>query len=157
MHLFRIQLSSQDRGARDAGKQRDAALAMQNLIPPGPSESQRGQRMAVLSGTAVGAAGWHGQEPWPAPLGCACRMVCQYSRLYRLSSKNHEEVLPTMTMPCPLCVGEGDGGDAGAKPCDTPTPHVTFVSWPGLNQQRACASDLVRSHVTKFLSTVHPS
>jgi hypothetical protein len=48
--------------------------------------------------------------------------------------KPSEEVLPTIAMPCLLCVGEADGRDAGAKPCVTPMPNVTCVSWPGLKR-----------------------
>jgi hypothetical protein len=39
-----------------------------------------------------------------------------------------EEVLPAMSMPRPLVVGEVDRRDGAAKPCVTEMPHVTFVS-----------------------------
>jgi hypothetical protein len=45
-----------------------------------------------------------------------------------MESRGLEEVLPTMSMPCPLVVGEVDSRDGAAKPCVTEMPHVTFVS-----------------------------
>jgi hypothetical protein len=45
-----------------------------------------------------------------------------------MESPGLEEVLPTMSMPCPLVAGEVDCRDGGAKPCVTGMPHVTFVS-----------------------------
>jgi hypothetical protein len=45
-----------------------------------------------------------------------------------MESPGLEEVLPTMSMPCPLVVGEVDCRDGAAKPCVTEMLHVTFVS-----------------------------
>jgi pimeloyl-ACP methyl ester carboxylesterase len=63
-----------------------------------------------------------------------------------------EEVLPTMTMPCLLYVGEADGFFPGAKVCAQHMPNATFVSFPGLDHgQTSRASHLVLPHVTEFL------
>ena len=63
-----------------------------------------------------------------------------------------EDVLPTMTMPCLLYVGEADGFYEGAKACMQHLPNATFVSFPGLDHgQTSRAGDLVIPHVAKFL------
>lgn len=61
-------------------------------------------------------------------------------------------VLPTMTMPCLLYVGDADGFHAGAKECIQHLPNATFVSFPGLDHgQTSRAGHLVVPHVTEFL------
>ena len=63
-----------------------------------------------------------------------------------------QNVLPTMTMPCLLYVGEADGFYAGAKECIQRLPNATFVSFPGLDHGQASrAGHLVVPHVAKFL------
>jgi pimeloyl-ACP methyl ester carboxylesterase len=63
-----------------------------------------------------------------------------------------EAVLPTMTMPCLLIVGEEDGVYPAAKKCAKQMPNVTFVALPGLDHgETIMRSDLVLSHVVKFL------
>ncbi len=68
-----------------------------------------------------------------------------------------EEVLPTMTMPCLLFMGEEDGLYPDAKEAARHMPNVTFVSFPGLNHgQTSQSSHLVLPHVFEFLkSAVH--
>ncbi len=69
---------------------------------------------------------------------------------------NLEDVLPTMTRPCLLYVGEADATYARIKQCAAQIPNVTFVSFPGLNHSEAIIrSDLVLPEVIKFLNTVN--
>ena len=66
-----------------------------------------------------------------------------------------EEVLPSMTMPCLLYVGEADFLHDGVKECVKHMPNATFVSFPGLDHgQTSRTSNLVLPHVTEFLSKV---
>ncbi len=66
-----------------------------------------------------------------------------------------EEVLPSMTMPCLLYVGEADFLYDGVKECVKHMPNATFVSFPGLDHgQTSRSSNLVLPHVTEFLSKV---
>lgn len=66
-----------------------------------------------------------------------------------------EEVLPSMTMPCLLYVGEADFLYEGVKECVKHMPNATFVSFPGLDHgQTSRSSNLVLPHVTEFLSKV---
>lgn len=66
-----------------------------------------------------------------------------------------DDVLPDMTMPCLLYVGESDFLYEGAKECVKHMPNVTFVSFPGLDHgQTSQRSDLVLPHVTGFLTKV---
>jgi pimeloyl-ACP methyl ester carboxylesterase len=66
-----------------------------------------------------------------------------------------EAVLPTMTMPCLLIVGEEDSVYPAAKKCAKQMPNVTFVSLPGLDHGGTITrSDLVLPHVVKFLAEV---
>ncbi len=67
-----------------------------------------------------------------------------------------EAVLPTMTMPCLLFVGETDGRYPQVRACEQQMPDVTFFSLPGLAHPEArVRSELVLPHITKFLATVH--
>ncbi len=66
-----------------------------------------------------------------------------------------EDVLPTMTMPCLVWIGEADGSYPLAKDAVKHIPNVTFVSLPDLNHPMAIMrSDVVLPHITKFLETV---
>ena len=63
-----------------------------------------------------------------------------------------EDMLPTMTMPCFLFVGEADPRCPKVQACVKSMPNATFVSIPALNHAQAnMRSDLVLPHVTKFL------
>lgn len=69
---------------------------------------------------------------------------------------NLEDVLPTMTRPCLLYVGEADAIYATTKQCVAHIPNASFVSFPGLNHHEALIrSDLVLPEVLKFLDTVN--
>ncbi len=66
-----------------------------------------------------------------------------------------QDVLPTMTMPCLLFVGEADAPYPLAKEAVKHIPKVTFVSLPDLNHMEAFVrSDAVLPHITTFLETV---
>jgi pimeloyl-ACP methyl ester carboxylesterase len=65
------------------------------------------------------------------------------------------DVLPTMTMPCLLFVGEADPRCAKVQECVTRMPNATFVSFPDLNHAQAhLRSDLVLPHLLTFLQQV---
>jgi pimeloyl-ACP methyl ester carboxylesterase len=65
------------------------------------------------------------------------------------------DVLPKMTMPCLLYVGEADGFYQGARECVKHIPNATFVSFPGLDHgQVSQGSDVVLPHVTEFLRRI---
>jgi pimeloyl-ACP methyl ester carboxylesterase len=65
---------------------------------------------------------------------------------------SQEDVIPTMTMPCFLFVGEADPRFPKVQACVKSMPNATFVSIPDLNHSQAnMRSDLVLPHVMKFL------
>lgn len=64
-----------------------------------------------------------------------------------------EAVMPTMTMPSLLYVGEADPRFPKVQECVKSMPNTTFLSIPDLNHSQAnMRSDLVLPHVIKFLS-----
>ena len=63
-----------------------------------------------------------------------------------------EDVVPTMTMPCLLFVGEEDPRFPKVRECVKPMPKATLVSLPKLNHAQAnMRSDLILPHVLAFL------
>lgn len=65
------------------------------------------------------------------------------------------DILPTMTMPCLLYVGEADGPFPQLQTCITHMPNATLVSFPGLNHGETFRrADVVLPHVTRFLHAV---
>ena len=69
-----------------------------------------------------------------------------------------EEILPTMTMPCLLYIGEADRSFSQVQTCTKHMPNVTFVSFPGLNHSEAFyRADVVLSHITTFLQATQGS
>ena len=63
-----------------------------------------------------------------------------------------EDVLPSITMPCLLFVGEQDFLYEGVTRCVKDMPNATMVSFPGLDHGQAFQrSDLTLPHITKFL------
>lgn len=66
-----------------------------------------------------------------------------------------EDVLPTMTMPCLVFVGEADSLHSGAKECAKSMSNATFISFPGLGHFEVVSqSSLMLPHITKFLANV---
>lgn len=66
-----------------------------------------------------------------------------------------DEVLPTMTMPVLVFVGETDPFYPGARECAKSIPNATFVSFPGLDHtQTFIRKDLVLPYITRFLKKV---
>ncbi len=69
-----------------------------------------------------------------------------------------EDILPAMTMPCLVYVGEDDIRYQPAKECVKQIPRATFVALPGCNHIQAFMNrELVMPHVTRFLQTVTKS
>ena len=69
-----------------------------------------------------------------------------------------EAILPTMTMPCFLFVGEEDPRYPKVQECVKHMPNATFRSFPGLNHgQSNMRSDLVVPHLMTFLHAVSTS
>jgi len=86
-------------------------------------------------------------------------MTNDFEALIALSSGDWllslEDVLPTITLPCLLFVGEADPFHHGVKKCASVMPNATFVSFPKLSHvETLCRSDLVIPHIKKFLATV---
>ncbi|MEZ4683525.1 MAG: alpha/beta fold hydrolase [Caldilineaceae bacterium] len=68
-----------------------------------------------------------------------------------------EDVLPTMTMPCFVCVGEGGDCYDEAKKCAEHLPNGRFRSFPRLaHGQMLRYSSQVVPHVKEFLDEVTP-
>ena len=69
-----------------------------------------------------------------------------------------EDVLPTMTMPCLLYVGEADGACRRVQEGAKHIPNVTYVTLPGCNHGDAFyRANMVLPHATTFLQAVYPS
>jgi pimeloyl-ACP methyl ester carboxylesterase len=70
----------------------------------------------------------------------------------RSQTSSFEEVLPTMSMPCLIYVGEKDTGYSGARKCAESMPNATFVSLPNLDHRGAGAqSSIILPYIIKFL------
>jgi pimeloyl-ACP methyl ester carboxylesterase len=66
-----------------------------------------------------------------------------------------DDVLPTMTMPCLLLVGEKDARYPAVQECARHLAHATLTSLPGLTHiESFVRSDLVLPHITRFLASV---
>ena len=67
-------------------------------------------------------------------------------------TSSFEEVLPTMSMPCLIYVGEKDTSYSGARKCAESMPNATFVSLPNLDHRGAGAqSSIILPYIIKFL------
>jgi pimeloyl-ACP methyl ester carboxylesterase len=67
-----------------------------------------------------------------------------------------EDVLPAITLPCLLFVGEADPFYQGVKKCANSMPNATFVPFPNLlHVETLYRSDLVIPYIKKFLAGVH--
>jgi len=63
-----------------------------------------------------------------------------------------EDVLPSITVPCLIFIGEADSDFAGAKECVKHIRSAEFVSFPGLNHMQVISnSHLVLPRIIKFL------
>ena len=75
--------------------------------------------------------------------------------LSQRESWDFEYILPMITIPCMLFVGENDSSYAGAKKCSEIIPNATFLSLPGLNHvEAAYRTDLTLPHIQTFLAEV---
>lgn len=112
----------------------------------------------------------HGMEPFvtqleerygPLPPASKDQMLTNDLQAI-LATTPHEwpgfaDVLPRMTMPCLVYVGEEDAGAySGLKQAVEHMPNTTFISLAGINHWEGYVrSDLVLPHVKKFLETVN--
>ncbi len=65
------------------------------------------------------------------------------------------DVLPTITQPLLLYVGESDSEYSQSKKCVEYIPNVTFVTLPNLDHDEAFyRSEIVLPHIIKFLSEI---
>lgn len=67
------------------------------------------------------------------------------------------DVLPTLTVPCLLYVGEADDlcPYSEARKCSEIIPNAIFISFPGLDHiETVFRTDLVLPHITRFLAEV---
>ena len=66
-----------------------------------------------------------------------------------------EDILPTISQPCFLYVGENDGILPQVEACSEHIPNGHLVTFPGVNHPEAFyRADLVLPHAMKFLQTV---
>lgn len=73
-------------------------------------------------------------------------------------TRSFEEVLPTMSMPCLVYVGEKDTSYPGVEKCVKSMRNATFVSLPGLDHIGASVqSKVILPHIIKFLEKVRQS
>jgi hypothetical protein len=100
---------------------------------------------------------------WDVPLSPALRSrvlandpaVMLASWVGRMDKPGLEDVPPTMTMPCLVFVGDGDGACLGVRECVKHMPNVTFVCLSGLGHAATYfRADLVLPHITRFLAGV---
>jgi pimeloyl-ACP methyl ester carboxylesterase len=69
---------------------------------------------------------------------------------------SNADVLPSMTMPCLLYVGELDPRIAQVRQCASGLPNATFFTLPECDHIAASGeSELVIPHLNAFLSKVH--
>jgi pimeloyl-ACP methyl ester carboxylesterase len=72
--------------------------------------------------------------------------------------ESNADVLPSMTMPCLLYVGELDPRIAQVRRCASDLPNATFFSLPQCDHTAGTtSSELVIPHLKAFLSKVHRS
>ena len=65
------------------------------------------------------------------------------------------DVLPTITQPLLLYVGESDSDYSQAEKCVEYIPNATFITLPNLDHEEAfCRSDIVLPHIIGFLAEV---
>lgn len=68
---------------------------------------------------------------------------------------DYQNIIPALTLPCLLYVGENDEAYLGAKEASEILPNATFLSWPDIDHIEAGSRpDLVIPHIRKFLAKV---
>ncbi len=74
-------------------------------------------------------------------------------RIQRKAPLGFDDILPTLTIPCLLLVGEADAAYARVKACSRLIPNATFVSFPSLGHTGSFLNraELVR-HIRQFLN-----
>jgi pimeloyl-ACP methyl ester carboxylesterase len=84
------------------------------------------------------------------------RALVAVNRAHRQEvSPRADEVLPRMTLPCLVFVGDADPRLTAAEECASLMPGATFLSLPGLNHLDAYVrSELVVSPIRDFLSAL---
>lgn len=77
---------------------------------------------------------------------------------YQETGGGSGDVLPRMTVPALLFVGETDSFYSGVRDCAKSVPNAIFISFPGLGHTDIEArKDLVLPRITKFLKKVSQS
>jgi len=92
-----------------------------------------------------------------APAERARILGCDFEALFAVASDRDslESVLPSMTMPCLLYVGEADAVLPLARRAAERMPNVTFVTLAGLDHGAVIERvDLVVPHIKRFLAGV---
>lgn len=131
-----IRLLGQGRDARIAAFRESAEREVRASQEPAPLEAQLPARLQLVAESDPGA------------------LIAMVSGSWR-EVLHLEEVLPHLTVPCLLFVGEADSAFEGAKAASARIPHARFVSFPGLAHfETAVRSDLVLPHVLRFLADV---
>ena len=119
------------------------------------AESMEGFRRLVAQGPeAFLAAAETLLRPYMTPALRAKLMANDLRALLALTQDRESiaDVLPTMTMPCLLFVGETDPRLSHVQECARHMPRATFFSLPGCDHVAGWwRSDLVIPHVTRFL------
>jgi pimeloyl-ACP methyl ester carboxylesterase len=78
--------------------------------------------------------------------------------LYMKEYVDYKDVLPSLSQPLLLYIGEADSDHSQAKKCVKYIPNATFVSLPGLNHDEAfIRSEVILPHIIKFLEKVTES
>ena len=73
-------------------------------------------------------------------------------RRQRLDPEGFDHLLPTLTIPCLLMVGEADAAYERVQACSQAIPNAAFVSFPGLGHTGSFLNcDGVVSHLRRFL------
>jgi pimeloyl-ACP methyl ester carboxylesterase len=62
------------------------------------------------------------------------------------------DILPSVTLPCLLLVGENDDAYAAVRECVDQLPNATLIAVPGIGHDVIFQSDLVVPHIQAFLA-----
>jgi pimeloyl-ACP methyl ester carboxylesterase len=73
-------------------------------------------------------------------------------RLKRKDPLGFDDILPTLSIPCLLMVGEADASYARVQACSRMIPNATFVSFPNLGHTGSFLNRAeVVAHIQQFL------